>query len=447
MKSYPKYIPSPVIGVDHVPEHWKTYRLKSLAQIIPSNVDKKSKEKEQEVYLCNYLDVYNNDFIIENDDFMKASASETQIEKLLLQDGDVIATKDSEDSNDIGIPALVRTAFENVVCGYHLTLIRSNQNLLDGYWLYWYIRSNHTNQYFAKIARGITRFALGTSAFKNITVPLPSIDEQKSIAHFLDQKVSLINETIADKKKLLNLYEEEKMAQIKNAVSRGIDSNVEFKDSGIEWLGVIPEHWEVSKIRYLCNEINTGKTPSTKNPEYYENGMVDWYGPKDFDSNLYLKSSLKKITQLAIKDFGIKLFPCNSILLVSIGATLGKVGITKSPCFSNQQINAIVFNEDLVLPEFALYYLNSVTDYIVGNSVVSTLNILNQNKTKDLLMSFPNTIAEQVSIVNHIHSKNEEIQNKLTNINKEIKFLNEYKDALVFEAVTGKIDVSTPSLN
>ncbi len=158
-----------------IPEYWKSIRLKFLSEIIPSNIDKKTKEGEQEVFLCNYVNVYKNDYITSKIPFMRATATDLQIAKLTLLQNDVIATKDSEDPKDIGVPAFVKQSFDKVVCGYHLTLMRSNAELLNGYFLYWYILSDRSSKYFYTEARGITRYAIGSNTFKNLLVALPPL--------------------------------------------------------------------------------------------------------------------------------------------------------------------------------------------------------------------------------------------------------------------------------
>lgn len=132
-KPYSTYKESGIAWLGDIPEHWEVRKLKYLANCFPSNVDKHTKEVEKKVRLCNYTDVYKNDFIINNMKFMIASATNEQIEKFILLKGDVIITKDSETANDIAIPAFVIDELENVICGYHLSIIRSYDNMDSKY--------------------------------------------------------------------------------------------------------------------------------------------------------------------------------------------------------------------------------------------------------------------------------------------------------------------------
>lgn len=200
-----------------IPEHWEVKKLKYVANSSPSNVDKKSKEGEKEVLLCNYVDVYKNDFITSEIQFMKATASDSQIEKFKLKKGDVIATKDSESPDDIAIPALVREDFENVICGYHLNFIRPIDILGD--FLFRFFQSEYTKGYFFNAANGVTRYGIGTEKFSNFVVCVPPIEEQQSIVHHIETECALIDSKSETTKKLIDLLTEYRTALISEVVT------------------------------------------------------------------------------------------------------------------------------------------------------------------------------------------------------------------------------------
>lgn len=200
-----------------IPEHWEVKRLKYVANSYPSNVDKKSKEGEKEVLLCNYLDVYKNDFITSEIQFMKATASDSQIEKFKLKKGDVIATKDSESPDDIAIPALVREDFENVICGYHLNFIRPIDILGD--FLFRFFQSEYTKGYFFNAANGVTRYGIGTEKFSNFVVSVPPIEEQQTIVHHIETESKRIDRQVERTKKLIELLNEYRETLISEVVT------------------------------------------------------------------------------------------------------------------------------------------------------------------------------------------------------------------------------------
>ncbi len=173
MRTYDTYKGSGIEWIGEIPEHWLVKRLKYVSSINPSNVDKKSSEDEKQVFLCNYVDVYKNDFITSDLQFMEATASDAQIENFKLRKGDVLITKDSETPDDIAVPALVKEELENVICGYHLSHIKCNDQFIKGEFLFRLFQVDLYRQYFSTLARGITRYGLTTSSF-SVTAFNPS---------------------------------------------------------------------------------------------------------------------------------------------------------------------------------------------------------------------------------------------------------------------------------
>ena len=128
---YPAYKSSGVEWLGHIPAHWAVRRIRNVVDMRVSNVDKHTKEGELPVRLCNYVDVYKNDRITEHLSFMRATATEKEIERFRLEPGDVLITKDSESWNEIGIPALVEYTADDLICGYHLALLRPRKASQD----------------------------------------------------------------------------------------------------------------------------------------------------------------------------------------------------------------------------------------------------------------------------------------------------------------------------
>ena len=150
-----------------------------------SSVDKKSKPSERAVQLCNYMDVYGNSFIHSDMDFMAATASDREISNCSLFAGDVIITKDSEKHDDIGVPALVREDIPDLVCGYHLAILRPNTSAIDGAYLFYALTADDAQRQFHSYANGITRFGLRKADIGLVEIPFPPLPEQRAIAHIL----------------------------------------------------------------------------------------------------------------------------------------------------------------------------------------------------------------------------------------------------------------------
>ena len=249
---YPTYRPSGVEWLGDVPAHWEVKRLKTFANVQLSNIDKKSEEGQADVFLCNYVDVYYNEQIRPEVDFMSATASEDQIRRFSLRKGDVLITKDSESWNDIAVSAVVAQDLQDVLCGYHLSHIRPGSNC-DGAFLSRAFSAIGPRDQFHISANGITRFGLTGDAIRTGQFPLPPLPEQRAIAAFLDRETARVDNLVARKERLIGLLQEKRTALITRAVTRGLDPNAPMKDSGVEWLGGIPAHWEVKRLKHLAS--------------------------------------------------------------------------------------------------------------------------------------------------------------------------------------------------
>lgn len=217
-----KMKPSGIEWVGDIPAHWEVKKLKYVADCFPSNIDKHSKKNEIQIRLCNYTDVYKNDYISNDLDLMIATATKEQINKFTLKIGDVIITKDSETAEDIANPALVIEELENVVCGYHLSVIRPYSSILGNY-LFRVFRCKPINVQFEICSNGVTRVGLGIYDLKKAKIIIPPIDEQNKIANFIDNEINIISDTIITIEKEIALTKEYKTALIAEAVTGKID--------------------------------------------------------------------------------------------------------------------------------------------------------------------------------------------------------------------------------
>jgi type I restriction enzyme S subunit len=213
---------SSVKWIGEIPEHWEFKRLRHVAIFNNSNVDKKSYDDQIEVMLCNYTDVYYNEFITPDLEFMKATASDLEIIKFQLKKGDVIITKDSEDPRDIGIPTLVLQDMDDVICGYHLTVIKVHEGSLCGF-IHRSIQAHSTKAHFFVESPGITRFGLDQDAIGDIPICVPPEDERVQIVDFINRQTKRIDSIITKTKQSIDLFKERRSAFITAAVTGQID--------------------------------------------------------------------------------------------------------------------------------------------------------------------------------------------------------------------------------
>jgi type I restriction enzyme S subunit len=244
--------------------NWPTRRLVDIADIRVSNVDKKAHPSEIPVKLCNYMDVYSNQYVTDRIDFMEGSASKAEIERFSLRQGDVVITKDSETPDDIGIPAVIAEEIDRLVCGYHLALIRPHGDELDSVYLAKQLSTSRVARYFAVHAGGSTRYGLPISVIESVCIPMPPKPEQTKIADIL----STVDRAIEQTEGLIAKQQRIKTGLMHDLLTGGIDDHENlrteethtFKDST---LGRIPVEWEVRTIekKLECVIDYRGRTP------------------------------------------------------------------------------------------------------------------------------------------------------------------------------------------
>ncbi len=434
LKIYPAMKDSGVAWLGEVPEHWGVRRMRNSAEMRVSNVDKHIKDNEIPVRLCNYIDVYKNDRIRERMPFMRGTATSDEIKRFRLQTDDVLITKDSEAWNDIGVPALVETTALDLICGYHLALLRPYKNQLYGKYLFRALQSPALSYQFHVEANGVTRYGLSHAAIKSIWLPLPPLPEQAAIVRFLDHYDRKIRRYIRAKQKLIKLLEEEKQAIIHRAVTRGLDPNVHLKPSGVEWLGDIPEHWGFNRGKFYFREVDVRST--TGQEELLSVSHITGVTPR----------SQKNINMFKAESYiGSKLCNPGQIAVNTMWAWMAAIGISRyhgiisSSYHIYEQIHLQRFNNDFLdlllrsTPYKNLYRVNST------GITSSRLRLYPEDFLNIRFLCPPK--KEQESIIAWVKETTRNLVAAIDSAREEIALLHEYRTRLIADVVTGKIDV------
>jgi len=309
---------------------------------------------------------------------------------------------------------------------------------IDREYLFYLLCSDH----FRKVGESTMYGAGGQkrlpeSFIANYILPVTDRDHQRAIANYLDAHTARLDALITAKERLLKLLAERRAALITRAVTRGLDENVALKDSGVDWLGEIPMGWEVKKLGLAISKIITGGTPSSNGPSYFVDEGIDWFTPSDFSTELHLNSASRQLNPVVFDETGLKKVQGPAVLIVSIGATLGKIGYTLNLVSSNQQIN-ILSPGNQVDARYLSYFLTSFTEIIKLYSNSSTLGIINQQTTKQLLFLHP-PISVQKGIANYLDLSAATFKDATTKIHHSLHLLREYRAALITAAVNGEV--------
>jgi len=418
-----------------LPAGWRLEKLKFFSDVRNSNVDKTIADDEEPVRLCNYVDVYYNNRITPDLDFMQGSATEAEIEKFQLKQGQVIITKDSEGWDDIGIPALVTEDMPDVLCGYHLSVLEPGQQL-DGGFLAWLCRSEPLNDQFKLGANGVTRYGLGQYPMKNAFVALPPLETQRRIARFLDERTARIDGLIEKKRALLDRLAEKRQALITRAVTKGLNPSAPMKPSGIDWLGDIPAHWELKRLSFVTDVIDC----KHRTPEYIDDGipLVSTSEIKPFSIDYATKRQVSEEEFELMSEGGRR--PTVGDIIYSRNASVGSAALVKSSQRLCLGQDLCIIRPKIMNSDFLEYFLNSgaCLEQLNSEIVGATFKRVNVDVIKKYFTLQP-PIEEQQMISSQLTADLNSEAAMWDKVEQSVNRLIEYRSSLITSAVTGSI--------
>ena len=439
-KANPAYMATQTFGtrwLGNLPANWNVCRLKNLAETIVSNVDKHTKEEEVPVRLCNYVDVYKNDKINLQIPFMVATASREELKKFRLKQYDVLITKDSETWNDIAVPALVTETATDLISGYHLAILRPKAGM-NGKYLFWSLQSKQFTYQFHVEAKGVTRFGLSHNGIRSVLLPFPPPEQQAAIVRYLDKAEQQIQAYISAKEKLIALLEEQRQTIIHQAVTRGLDPSVKLKPSGVEWLGDVPEHWKIRRIKTLA-KAKIGLTYSPQDISESAEGTLVLRASNIRDrkvidaDNVYVQSAVPQELILKIGDI-LVCSRSGSRSLIGKNARIG-------PESAGSTFGAFMTILRGQSNDYLHQLLNSqLFDQQSGMFMTSTINQLTLEMINNMKVPIPPP-DDQQNILIHLRETTSKADLTINQTRRQIELMQEYRTRLIADVVTGKLDV------
>ena len=451
MNKYKKYKDSGFDWIGKIPEHWKSIRLKYIGYLYGGLSGKSSKDFNQSSNPDNkpfipFTNIANNKVIDPNQlqyVVIKEDEKQNQVQK-----GDLFFMMSSENYEDVGKSTILLDdlgeAYLNSFCkGFRFT----EQDYFPTF-INYLLLSQPYRSLLQIEANGFTRINLKIDKVNDLSLKVPPFKEQTAIADYLDRKTAEIDELIADKKRLLELYEEEKTAIINQAVTKGLPCKdartcVSFKDSGIEWLGKIPEHWEVKKLKYVITKAGSGVTPRGGASVYLTSGIPLLRSQNIHFDGLRL-DDVAYISEITHNKMSNSQVLSGDVLLNITGASIGRcfyITDKLGEANVNQHV-CIIRPKDNLFSQFLYFILRSFIGQVQINyeQTGSGREGLNFEALKDFRI--PNIeIKEQTAIVQYIETEIERINTKVEKTKKLIDLLIEYRTSLISEVVTGKIKV------
>jgi len=454
--AYGSYEPSKSVWFDQLPSHWQQLRVKHVIERMESGVSVNSDASpasNEEIGVLKTSCVYGDQFSPQEnkrvlDEQIERVACPVKANRLII--------------SRMNTPELVGS------CGY-VDHDFPNLYLPDRLWQAVFSKSRKCSPKFAwyyltsrPAKSAISSLAAGTSAsmqniaqdaFVGIGFPLPPLDEQQTIARFLDAKTAQIDELIAKKRLLIAKVKEKRQALIARTVTRGLppeaaraaglEPNPEMKDSGVEWLGVTPNAWQVKRLGFMCSKIGSGKTPSGGAETYEDSGVVFLRSQNVYDEGLelsdvaYINDSVDaEMRNSRVEDF--------DVLLNITGASIGRSCLVP-PGFPAANVNqhvCIIRLSDKSVSEFVAWVLKTpfIKSQIDAAQSGAAREGLNFDQISKFLIALPDK-NERKAICKYLGCETLGIDRLISSTDKAITHLTEYRQALITSAVTGKIDV------
>lgn len=424
MKPYPSYKDSGVEWIGEIPSHWKMSVLKYHISILSGfPFDSKKFSPDSGFPLLRIRDItsgYTETFYDGEFD-----------EKYIVENGDLLIGMDG----DFNI-----RLWNNgkILLNQRCCSIDSDSELIKEY-LYYFL------PYDLQVINDLTYFTtvkhLSNEDIYNIKNDLPPLSEQKQIVYYLDHKTQQIDELIEKTEKKIELLREKRTSLINHCVTKGLKPDVEMKDSGVEWIREIPNHWEISKVKFEFSFIGGG-TPSKENDEYW-GGDIPWVSPKDMKST-DISDSEDKITERGLSESSTNLIDKNSLLIVVRSGILQRtipIGINTIPVTINQDLKSLKPKRGIQTKYF--YYFikgnetNLLKDWSKEGTTVESIEM-------EFMSNFPIPVpspSEQQQIVEYLDEHTKKIDSTIEKETQRIELLKEYRQSLISEVVTGKIDV------
>ena len=437
MNRYDSYKDSGVEWIGEIPSVWKFGKMKYQLSNNDGGVWGSDVENENDgtVVIRSTEITIDGQWDLSNP--MKRILTDSEIEKTLLYSGDIVLTKSSGSPNHIGKSVIVNSEVENLKCCYSNFVQRLRFRNYNSK-LYHYILNNHVvreqYRYLTQTTTGLGN--LNGTTLNEVFLPFIPLSEQQQIVTFLDTKTSLIDSLIEKTQRKIELLKEKRTSLINEVVTKGLNPNVEMKDSGVEWIGEIPKGWRIGKL-YQYSEMSNGSTPSRDKPEYWENGTIPWMSSGEINKKK-IRDIDGRITQEGFENSSTKILPIGTVMmgLNGQGKTKGTVGILEIETTCNQSLCGMIFKDDMY-PMFSYYFLDSQYYHIRG--------LVGEGQREGISVSFLGRyplvvppISEQQQIVEYLDEQTQLIDITTSIEEKRIELLKEYRQSLISEVVTGK---------
>jgi len=436
-RPYQKYKDSGVEWLGEIPEHWSGTALKRWVEVKITDGPHETPEFIDEGIPFASADAVRNgriDFDFKRG-YIRPELHVRYIRKVHPKRDDIFMVKSGATTGKL---AIVDVDFEFSVWS-PLALIRANPEKITPNFLFSALHADYIQNQVQRTWSEGTQPNISMAAIERLYVVAPPLSEQRAIAAFLDRKTAHIDALIAKKERQIELFQEKRAALISHAVTKGLDPDVPMKDSGIEWLGEVPEHWARVQLGYLTRVLN-GSTPSRNRTDYWTDGTIPWLSSGKVNDDVIIEPS-ELITKIALRECSLEVIPSGSVVigLVGQGRTRGMAAIMGIDATINQNMAAMIPQSKL-RGRFLHYVLQQMYNPIREYGRGANQAALNCEVVAAIQIPVP-PVHEQENIANYLDIQNARFAAICNGIKDSLTILREYRTALISAAVTGKIDL------
>ncbi len=445
---YPTYEPSGIQWLGDIPAHWEVKRLKNTLSRNDSGVWGDDFDDEGTIVLRSTDMSISGVWNISDPARRSLTADEIRYARLFT--GDLVVTKSSGSELHLGKTAIVTPEVEQLNCCFSNFMQRLRaRNENEPRFLYWLLNSQIGREqlnYFGSTTTGLAN--LNGSVIGSLFVGIPPLPEQRAIAAFLDRETARLDALIAKNERLIQLLQEKRAALISRAVTRGLDANAPLKDSGVEWLGWVPERWEVKRIRDVAESIQTGPFGSQLHSNEYSQGGIPVINPAHLDDGKIAPDWNVAVDEQTFQRLSRHELNEGDIVFARRGEMGRCALVTKTEagwlCGSGSMRVRLRTNQ--TFPPFLNRVLSTrgAGEWLLLESVGTTMDNLNRKIVGGIPLALP-PLAEQRAIAAHLDRETAKIDALIGKVRAAIEKLLEYRAALIAAAVTGKIDVAVGS--
>jgi restriction endonuclease S subunit len=447
--NYPTYKNSGICEVEFLPAHWCAKSLKHIARIDSCGcygIDSETNGPFSAIPVATTAQI-NEEGRFDVSEMPIRKFTEAEVERYSCMDGDILVVKSSGSATNIisGKAGLVEKETPRFIFSNFLMRICPRKEIADPRFVYALLRSQLTRQRVEQMCSTTTYPNLKVNEYISALLPMPPKEEQELIADFLDAETSKIDALVAEQRRLIELLKEKRQAVISHAVTKGLNPHVKMKPSGIDWLGDVPEHWEVVRLKKVASLIDGDRGPEYPSESDFVDSGIPFLSSKNIVGFRFINSELKFITSEKFNALSRGKIRHND-LAITVRGTIGHVGLFDSTLFGYD--SAFINAQMMILRPFAIspYLLHAITESVhwqkqlelasygaaqkqLSNAVLSNVVIV---------LPPPNEIPE---LLKSLEAKLDELTTLVAEAETSVNILQERRTALISAAVTGKIDL------